>query len=166
MKFKNKKFFCFFSNRLFDTFFETFEWKYQFTVNVFSHRGSARTLEIHRQILPIHFGPPLEGEDSNKYQSFRLSKSGALQFQDVWRFGYDRISLDIFGWSFWILDLSACKQLMESMIHQHQHRYQCCNSPPWSLPWSYPTPHSPLSPEVTSSSGTSLPGRGARAEFS
>ena len=37
---------------------------------------------------------------------------------------------------------------------------------PWSLPWIYPTPHSPLSPEVaSSSSGLPLSDPGVRAEF-
>ena len=37
---------------------------------------------------------------------------------------------------------------------------------PWSLPWTYPTPHSPLSPEIaSSSSGLPLSDPGVRAEF-
>ena len=50
-----------------------------------------------------------------------------------------------------------------SMTRQHHDQY--CNSPAWSLLWTYSTPHWTLSPEVTSSSGTPLPDPSVRADF-
>ena len=50
-----------------------------------------------------------------------------------------------------------------SMTRQHHDQY--CNSPPWSLLWTYSAPRWALSPEVTPSSGTPLPDPGVRADF-
>ena len=50
-----------------------------------------------------------------------------------------------------------------SMTRQNHDQY--CNSPPWSLLWTYSAPRWALSPEVTPSSGTPLPDLGVRADF-
>ena len=107
--------------------------------------------EIHRQIPTMHFGDPLEEDLNPRKKTFdhrwptntnlldrpilepcdsKMKKLTLLRCLKISKKQKIRYLLLIF----WDPNLSACKQLMEWMTHQH--RYQCCNSPPWSLPWT------------------------------